>query len=142
MAFLKEKSPSFCCKKCNFNNCETETKMENSTHIFREMSLMPQLIEASRIKNKTEELKIAKEKRVFLSSIYFVLRKFLQRILSQCRESIEITFRNVQSFTYQKTLRHALFSLFLKSPKVFTISSRMMKIFPANKSQSCSSKIK
>ena len=56
----------------NFNKCETELKMENPTHSFRETNLVLQLIEESQIKSKTEELELVKEKQGYFCIIYFV----------------------------------------------------------------------
>ena len=50
----KEKSQCFLLNKnINFNKNEAESKMENSTHIFREMSLVLQFKQESQIKSKT-----------------------------------------------------------------------------------------
>ena len=50
-------------KNINFNKNETESKMENPTHSFRETNFVLQLIQESQIKSKTDELELAKEKR-------------------------------------------------------------------------------
>ena len=51
---LKLKSPCFLLKKnINFNKNETESKMEDLTHNFRETILVLQLIQESRINSKT-----------------------------------------------------------------------------------------
>ena len=57
---LKSKSPCLLLNKnTNFNKNETELKMENSTHIFRDE---PCVSAHQRIKSKTE-LKLTKEKK-------------------------------------------------------------------------------
>ena len=51
---LKSKRPGILLNKnINFNKNETETKMENPTHSFRETKLVPQLLEEWHIKSKT-----------------------------------------------------------------------------------------
>ena len=40
-------------KNINFNKMETESKMENPSHSFREINLVLQLIQKSQIKSKT-----------------------------------------------------------------------------------------
>ena len=44
--------------------------MENLTHSFRETNLVLQLILGSQIKNETDELELAKEKRHFLYRLF------------------------------------------------------------------------
>ena len=53
-------------KNINFNKNETESKIENPTHSFREMKLVHSVIRESKvrqIKGKTDELELAKGKR-------------------------------------------------------------------------------
>ena len=51
---LKSKSPCILLNKnINFNKNDTELKMENPTHSFRENDLVLQLIQESQIKSKT-----------------------------------------------------------------------------------------
>ena len=60
---LKSKSPCILLNKnLNFNKNETESKMENPTHSFRETNLVLQLIQESQIKKlNCDELELAKE---------------------------------------------------------------------------------
>ena len=51
-------------KNINFNKNETESKMENFTHTFREMNLVLQLVEESQIKCKTVMNWSSRNKRV------------------------------------------------------------------------------
>ena len=44
-----------------------------------------------------------------------------------------IHLQNIQFFTYQKTILHALFCLFLKSGKAFSVSLILIADFSANK---------
>ena len=61
---LKSKSPCILLNKnINFNKNETESKMENPTHSFRETNLVLQLISKLQIKSKNDEFELAKEKR-------------------------------------------------------------------------------
>ena len=63
-------------KNINFNKNETESKMENPRHSFRETNLVLQLIYEFQIKNKTDELELAKEKQDIFYIVYFVRRNF------------------------------------------------------------------
>ena len=63
-------------KNINFNKNETESKMENPTHSFRETNLVLQLIYEFQIKNKTDELELAKEKQDIFYIVYFIRRNF------------------------------------------------------------------
>ena len=49
--------------------------MEYPTHIFKEINLAFQLVLESRIKSKTDELELAREKTAFFCNVYFVRRK-------------------------------------------------------------------
>ena len=62
----------------------------------------------------------SREKGVHFCDAYFVLRDFCNVcILSQCIE-YSINFHNIYTFTYQKTLLHTLFCLFLKPSEAFS----------------------
>ena len=52
-------------KYINFNKSETESKMENPPHTFREMNLVLQLVVESQIKNKTL-MRWSSRKKIFL----------------------------------------------------------------------------
>ena len=52
MTFYSQRVHAFCLTKMNCNKNETEPKMEHPTHVFREMSLMFQLIQKLGIKSK------------------------------------------------------------------------------------------
>ena len=58
-------------QKINFSKNETELKMENPTHSFRETNLVIQPIKETQIKNKTDQLELAKEKRGHLLHCLF-----------------------------------------------------------------------
>ena len=65
-----------------------------------------------------------KENEGSFCTVYFVLKKFFNIcVLSQCI-LYWIHFQNTHTFTYQKTLLHALFCLFLKSSKAFNVSTK------------------
>ena len=65
MTFLKSKSPCFLLNKnINFAKNETESKMENPTHSFREMNHVFQLVEELQIKSKTVMSWSLRKKRV------------------------------------------------------------------------------
>ena len=50
-------------KNIDFNKNDTESKMENSTHSFRETRLVLLIIKESQVKSKTDELQLAEEKK-------------------------------------------------------------------------------
>ena len=63
-----------------------------------------------------------KKKEGIFCTVYFVRRKFFNIcVLSHCIV-YWIQFQNMHSFTYQETLIHTLFCLFLKSSKIFSVS--------------------
>ena len=67
-------------------------------------------------------MELAKEKTVqFLCRLFCLKEISSQCVLSQCKV-YWINFHNIHIFTYQKTLLHTLFCLFLKSSKAFSIS--------------------
>ena len=101
-------------KNINFNKNGTESKMEYPTHSFTEANLLLQLIQESHIKSKTVmSWSSQKKKKGIFCTIYFVQRNFFFNICvsSQCIV-YWIHFRNINTFTYQKTLLHTLFCLF------------------------------
>ena len=65
-------------KNINFNQNETESKMENPTHCFRETNLVLQLIQESQIKSKTVmSWSSLKKKEGIFCTVYFVRGKFV-----------------------------------------------------------------
>ena len=121
---LKLKSPSILLKKnINFHKNETESKMENPTHSFREKNLVLQLIYKSQIKSKNVMSWSSRRiKEGIFFTVYLSERNFFKICdLSQCIV-YWIQFPNLHTFTYQKTLLHIHFRLFLKSSKVFSVS--------------------
>ena len=79
---------------------------------------------------KSRKLKVklwwvgAYEKKMGTFYVPFILSEtnfFNIRVLSQCIVYC-IHFHNIHNFTYQKTLFHILFCLFLKSSKIFSVS--------------------
>ena len=75
---LKSKSPCILLSKnINFNKNETESKMENPTHRFRETNLVFQLIQESQIKSKSVmSWSSRKKKEGIFCTVYFVRREF------------------------------------------------------------------
>ena len=113
---LKSKSPwLFLNKNINVNKDETELKMENPTHNFKETNLVLQLIKESQIKSKTVmSWSLQKIKDVIFGTVYFVWREFCNIcILAQCIV-YWIRFQNIYTFTYQKTVLDTLFLLVIK----------------------------
>ena len=97
--------------------------MENPKHSFREKDLVLQLIYKSQIKSKTV---MSWSSRRIKEGIFFTVNLsegnfFKICDLSQCIV-YWIQFPNLHTFTYQKTLLHIHFRLFLKSSKVFSVS--------------------
>ena len=113
---LKSRTPCTSLNKnTNFDKSETESKMENPTHSRRETRLVFQLIWELSIKSKTMmSWSSLKKKEGILCAVYFVRTKFFWNIcvLSQCIVCW-IHFHNMHTFTYQKTLPHTRFYLFL-----------------------------
>ena len=63
-----------------------------------------------------------KKEAIFVPFLFLSKRKFFNIcVLSQCIV-YWIYFWNIHTFTYQKTLLHTLFRLFLKSAKAFSVS--------------------
>ena len=109
-------------KNINFNKNETESKMENPTHSFRETNLCFSSYKNCKLKVKLWWVGVRERKnRVFF--VPFILSKgnfFKICVLSQCIV-YWIHFQNIHTFTYQKTLLHTLFCFFLKSSNAFTV---------------------
>ena len=110
-------------KNKSFNKNETESKMENPTHSFTETNLY-----FSAYKNRKLNVKLwwvgareRKKRAFFLPCILAEGNLFNICLLSQCIV-YWIHFQNMHTFTYQKTLRHTLIYLFLKSSEAFSIS--------------------
>ena len=106
---LKSKSPCFLLNKnINFNKNETESKMENPTHSFREMNLC-----FSSYKNCELKVKLwwvgahERKKSAFFATIFFVQR------ISHCI-MYWINFQNIYTFTYPKISLHKLLLLVFK----------------------------
>ena len=63
-------------QKYNFNKNEMESKMEDSTHCFRETNLVLQLIWESQIKSKTVmNYSSRKKKKGVFCTVYFDVRE-------------------------------------------------------------------
>ena len=121
---LKLKSRSILLKKnINFQKNETESKMENPTHSFREKNFVLQLIYKSQIKSKTVMSWSSRRiKEGIFFTVYLSKGNFFKIFdLSQCIVHW-IQFPNLHTFTYQKILLHIHFWLFLISLKVFSVS--------------------
>ena len=75
---LKSNSPCILLNKnINFNKNETEPKMENPTHSFREANLALQLMQEWQIKSKTVmSWSSRKKKEGIFYTVYFVRREF------------------------------------------------------------------
>ena len=107
-------------KNINFNKNKTESKMQNPTHQFKETNLVLQLIEESQIKSETvmSWSSWKKKEGIFVPFVLSKRKFFSICVLSQFIV-YWIHFQNKYTFTYQKTILHKLFCLFLKSSKAF-----------------------
>ena len=97
--------------------------MESPTHNFRETDLVFELILESQIKSKAVmSCSSQRKKRTFFVPFFVFCPKeiFLTFVLVH-----GIDFQSIHTFTYQKTLLHILFCLFLKSSKAFSVSFNM-----------------
>ena len=68
-------------KNVNFNKNEAKSIMENPAHSFREINLVPQLIQESQIESKTVmSWSLQKEKEYIFCIVYFVRKKFFKHL--------------------------------------------------------------
>ena len=129
---LKSKSPCILLSKNkktfykNFNKNETESKMENPTHSFRNTNLVLQLIEESQFKSKTVmSWSSRKKKEGIFCTVYFVRRDFFSRIVFYLSvQCIEYTFRIYILLHIKERYFIHFCCLFLKSSKAFSVSLR------------------
>ena len=97
-------------KNVNFNKNETESKMENPTHSFRETNLALQLIQESQIKRKSVmSWSSQKKKESIFCIVYFVRRNFFLHLSFVSMYSVlntlsEYTYlyisKNITSYTF------------------------------------------
>ena len=76
--------------------------MENSTHTFREMNFVFQLIQESQVKSKAVmSWSSQKKKECIFCNVYFVQRNFIFNIcvLSQCKV-YWMNFQNIYTFAH------------------------------------------
>ena len=132
---LKSKSMCFLLNKnINFNKSEMESKMENPPPPFprtlREKNLATIHIRIGECKVKLWSVGACeREKSAFF--ITFILCEghfFNISLLSQCIV-YWINLQKIHTSTYQKTLLHTLFYLFLKSSKAFSASLAETYVF-------------
>ena len=92
---LKSKSPCILLNKnTKFDKNETESKMENPTHSFRQTNLVLQLIEESRIKSKTlMSWNRERKNKAFFVPFILSKRNFLISVFFLDVYCIEHTFR-------------------------------------------------
>ena len=120
---LKSKSPGILLyKNINFNKNGTESKMEIPHTVSERQTLCFS-------SNKNRKLKVKlwwvgareRQKRAFF--VLFILSEdnFFKFVLLPCIV-YWIHFQNMHTFTYEKTLFHTLFCLFLKSSEAFSVS--------------------
>ena len=121
---LKSKRPCILLSQnINFNKKETESKMENPPHTVLERRTLC----FSSYKNRKLKVKLmswSSQKRKESNFVLFILSEgifFNICALPHC-VMCWVHFQNVYTFTYQKTLFHAILCLFLKSSKAFSVS--------------------
>ena len=74
---LKSKSPCISLNKnINFNKKETESKMENPTHSFRETNPVLQLIQELQVNSKIMMSWNSRKKKGIFCTVYIAWRKF------------------------------------------------------------------
>ena len=124
---LKSKSPCILLNKnINLNKNEAESKMENPTHSFRETSLVLQLIRESQIKSKSV-MSWSLRKKKGGHFLYHLLcpNEFVLNICVLFLSIVYwISFHNICTFTYQKTVLHTV----LKLLKAFSVSLNVSKL--------------
>ena len=97
------------------NKNETNSKMENPTHGFRETNLVLRVIQESQIKSKTViSWNSRKKKKGAFFAPFFFRRGFFKDLCFISMYSILDTLSEYNTFTYQKTLPHTLVLLFSK----------------------------
>ena len=96
---LKSKSPCFLLNKnINFNKNTTESKMDNSTHSFRETNLVLQLIQELPIKSNTViSLGSPKKKEGIFCTTSFLQTNFFKHL---CFISIHGVLNTLSEYTY------------------------------------------
>ena len=112
MTLLKSKSPFFLLNKnTNVAKNETESKMENPTHSFREMNHVFQLVEELQIKSKTVMSWSLRKKECIFCNVYFVHKKIFKHLCFILVYSILNKLLEYTYFNISKTLLHALLLL-------------------------------
>ena len=99
-------------KNINFNENEAESKMENPTCSFGKANLALQFIQELQVKSETVMIwSPRKKKEGIFCTAYFVRRKIFLTFVFY----LNLSFRIYIHLTYQKTLCHTLFCLFLSA---------------------------
>ena len=110
---LKSKSPCILLhKKIYFNKNETESKMENATHSFRETNLLLQLIQKSQIKSETVMSWSSRKKKWkhFLYRLFCPTQTLFQHL---CFFSIYSVLNTLSQYTYSYIPRNITFYTFV-----------------------------
>ena len=74
-----------------------------------------------------------KKKESILCTAYFAWKQFFNICVLSQYIVYWIRFQDIRSFTYEKTLRHTLYYLFLKFKKVFSVSLKYLQVFHKKK---------
>ena len=110
-------------KKVNLNKSETESKMKNSICTLKETNLALQLILISQIEDKTVMSWKSRERKEWLFlKVYFVLRKYLQRLYFISMYRVLNKLSEYIYFYISKSITLLLFCLLLILSKAFSVS--------------------
>ena len=120
---LKSKRPCILLKNVNCNKSETESKMENPTHSFRQTSPVLELIQESQFKSKTAMSWGLRKKKEGIFVPFILSKGSLFKICVLSQYIVYwIHFQNIDTSTYNKAFLLTLLCLFLKSLKAFSVS--------------------
>ena len=106
---LKAKNP------CILLNKKQNGIENRKSYTVLQRRIVFELIQEPQIKCKTVIVGARKEKKDIFCNVYFVRRNFFNICALSQSTVYLIHFQNIHTFTYQKTILHTHFFLFLKS---------------------------
>ena len=119
------KSKSSCIllnKNININKNETESKIENPTHSFRETKLGFSSYKNRKLKVKLQWVRAREKKESILSRLFCPKEIFLTFVIYLNAYYVEFTFRKYILWQIKKHYFIHFCCLFLKSSKAFSVS--------------------